>query len=63
MAEKKQTKKVVKKRGISICSGCIEEYKNTELFLVPGANHGESFALIGDKYKQEIDSFLERYIQ
>lgn len=35
---------------------------DAELFLVPNANHGESFALAGDKYKMKIDQFLNRYI-
>ena len=36
---------------------------DAELFLVPNANHGESFALDGDGYKLEIDDFLGRYLQ
>ncbi|WP_342509652.1 alpha/beta hydrolase [Sporosarcina sp. FSL K6-2383] len=33
---------------------------DAELFLVPGANHGESFALAQDEYKVKIDHFLSR---
>jgi len=34
---------------------------DAELFLVPNANHGESFALAQDDNKLKIDHFLERY--
>lgn len=44
-----------------------ELYRHTasdkSLFLVPNANHGESFALTGEEYKQQIKHFLERYIK
>jgi len=33
-----------------------------ELFLVPGANHGESFALAEDEYKMKVNHFLNRYL-
>ena len=35
---------------------------HAELFLVPGANHGESFALAGDTYTEKIEHFLERIV-
>jgi len=34
---------------------------DAELFLVPNANHGESFVLAQDNYKMKIDHFLDRY--
>ena len=44
----------------------INLYQNTasdaELMLVPGANHGEAFALAEDEYKMTVDRFLKRYI-
>ncbi|WP_438318050.1 alpha/beta hydrolase [Sporosarcina sp. FA9] len=36
---------------------------DSELYLVPKANHGEAFALAGDKYKEKIDYFLNRTIK
>ena len=35
---------------------------DAELFLVPNANHGESYALAEDEYKMKMDHFLDRYI-
>ncbi|MFJ7933249.1 alpha/beta hydrolase [Sporosarcina sp. NPDC096371] len=35
---------------------------DAELFLVPKANHGESFVLAQDEYKMKLDDFLGRYI-
>lgn len=44
-----------------------ELYRNTsseaEIFLVPGANHGESFALAQEEYKTRIDGFLDGYVK
>jgi len=44
-----------------------ELYQHTasdaELFLVPGANHGESFALAQEEYKMRLDGFLGRYVE
>ena len=43
-----------------------ELYEHTsseaELLLIPGANHGEAFALAEDKYKKSVNQFLDRYI-
>ncbi|WP_203246355.1 alpha/beta hydrolase [Sporosarcina beigongshangi] len=43
-----------------------ELYRHTEsdaeLFLVPDANHGESFALAQDEYKVRMDDFLSLYV-
>ncbi len=36
---------------------------NAELFLVPNANHGESFAMAQDKYKMALAYFLNRYLK
>ena len=36
---------------------------DSELFLVPNANHGESIALANDEYKLKIDGFLDRYLK
>ncbi|QTD39910.1 alpha/beta hydrolase [Sporosarcina sp. Te-1] len=33
-----------------------------DIFLVANANHGESFALSGDAYKQKMSQFLNRYV-
>jgi fermentation-respiration switch protein FrsA (DUF1100 family) len=45
----------------------MDLYRHTssdaELFLVPNANHGESFALAEDEYKMRTNHFLNRYIQ
>ncbi|KXH87033.1 alpha/beta hydrolase [Sporosarcina sp. HYO08] len=35
---------------------------DAELFLVPDANHGEAFALVGDQYKRKVDFFINRYL-
>lgn len=35
----------------------------TELLLVPSANHGESFVLAEDTYKQELQVFLNRFVE
>lgn len=35
---------------------------DAELFLVPDANHGESFALAQDEYKIRTDDFLSLYV-
>lgn len=34
MAKQTTPKKTTKKRAVSICLGCIEEFKNTELIVV-----------------------------
>lgn len=43
-----------------------ELYEHTsseaELLLIPGANHGEAFALAEDEYKKRVNQFLGRYI-
>ena len=43
-----------------------ELYEHTsseaELLLIPGANHGEAFALAEDKYKKRVNQFLDRFI-
>lgn len=36
---------------------------HAELFLVPDANHGESFALAGDNYTEKIEHFLGRIVE
>lgn len=35
---------------------------HAELFLVPDANHGESFAVAGDAYLEKVELFLDRMI-
>lgn len=35
---------------------------DTELFLVPDANHGEAFALARNQYKRKVDFFIQRYL-
>nr|WP_252504766.1 alpha/beta hydrolase [Sporosarcina sp. Marseille-Q4943] len=35
----------------------------TDIFLVPKANHGEAFALAGETYKVKVDHFLDRYMK
>lgn len=35
----------------------------TDLFLVAGANHGESFALVEEEYKKKIQLFLQQWIK
>lgn len=40
----------------------LQTSSDAELFLVPNANHGESFALAENKYKMKIDQFLHRHV-
>jgi fermentation-respiration switch protein FrsA (DUF1100 family) len=35
---------------------------HAELFLVPDANHGESYAIAGDAYLEKVELFLDRMI-
>ena len=35
----------------------------SDIFLVPKANHGEAFALAGETYKVKMDHFLDRYMK
>ncbi|MFC5601887.1 alpha/beta hydrolase [Sporosarcina koreensis] len=36
---------------------------DSEIFLVPKANHGEAFALAGETYKVKVGHFLDRYMK